>query len=122
MHCSTMREASADVLRPLVRTLARTASLEADVTRTDDAYRVVVDAPGVTAEGVTIAYVDGGIDITIDRLRSDSDEFRLVVPGRPTRYTDHIPLPADARVDPEAANAVLTDRGTLEITLPRTDS
>lgn len=122
MHCSTMRETSADVLRPLVRTLARTASLEADVTRTDDAYRVVVDAPGVTAESVTVAYVDGGLDITIDRLRSEPDAFRLVVPGRPTRYTDCIPLPADARVDPEAANAVLTDRGTLEITLPRTDS
>ena len=91
----------------------------ADVLESDDAYLVVLDLPGVDADGLDVSTGAGMVTISasrdvdvpaaftpVDRRRSSSLEFRL-------------PLPPDAAT--EGAEGSI-DRGVLELTLPKTGS
>ncbi len=119
-----MTERSMDLLGPLARMQAyrqRHHGLQADIIRLGSAYRIVVDAPGADPDATTIEYVDDGLDITIVRSRSLPAEYKRRLDGRADRIEGHITLPAAVTVDPDTASATITDRGTLEITLPHSE-
>jgi len=91
----------------------------ADVLESDDAYLVVVDVPGATAEGVDVRYVEDSVVVTVDRAREPHPGFEMQFPGRSDRLSADVELPADAVVEPEAATAELRADGTLYVTLPK---
>jgi len=112
------------VLKRIGRTRARMQEkrpLPVDVLESDAAYLVVFDAPGTRASDVQVRYVDGEVRVRIDRFRDFYDGFETVIPGRGLALDGRTPLPEDAAVDPNAATATLTDRGTLEIEVPKVD-
>jgi HSP20 family protein len=93
--------------------------LGADVFEGDDAYLVVFDVPGAAHSDVQVRYVDGEVLVRLDRFRGVHEGFEMVFPGRGMALDGRAALPEDARVDPEAASATLTPRGTLEVTVPK---
>ena len=112
------------VLKRVGRTRARMQErrpLPVDVLESDDAYLVVFDAPGTRASDVQVRYVDGEVRVRIDRFRDFYEGFEMVIPGRGLALDGRTTLPEDAMVDPDAATATLTDRGTLEIEVPKVD-
>lgn len=112
------------VLKRVGRTRARMQErrpLPVDVLESDEAYLVVFDAPGTRASDVQVRYVDGEVRVRIDRFRDFYDGFEMVIPGRGLALDGRTALPEDAMVDPDAATATLTDRGTLEIEVPKVD-
>jgi len=112
------------VLKRVGRTRARMQEkrpLPVDVLESDEAYLVVFDAPGTRASDVQVRYVEGDVRVRIDRFREFYEEFEMVIPGRGLALDGRAELPADAAVDPDAATATLTDRGTLEIEVPKVD-
>ena len=96
-------------------------SLPADVLESDDAYLVVFDAPGVAQTDVQVRYVDGAVEVRIDRFREFYDDHEMRVPGRGMSLDGRADLPADAHVDADAAQATLRANGTLEVHVPKRD-
>lgn len=90
----------------------------ADLLESDDAYLVVVDVPGATADRTDVRAQGRRLQVTIDRTDDHPDEFEYRREGRDRELTWELPLPPD--VDPGAATASV-DRGVLELELPRTD-
>jgi HSP20 family molecular chaperone IbpA len=93
--------------------------LAADLLESEDAYRVVFDAPGATATDVQVRFVDGGVSVRVDRFREFYEGFDMRFPGRGLSLDGRVELPDPAVVDADRATATLTDRGTLEIDLPK---
>jgi len=93
--------------------------IDADVLESDEAYLVVFDAPGAQPSDVQVRYVDGAVHVRIDRFRDYFEGFDMLFPGRGLSLDGKAELPPDARVDAGAARATLSDRGTLEIRIPR---
>jgi HSP20 family molecular chaperone IbpA len=93
--------------------------LAADVLESEDAYRVVFDVPGATRSDVQVKFVDRGVSIRVDRFREFHEGFEMRFPGRGLSLDGRVDLPEDAVVDAEGAVATLTDRGTLEVELPK---
>lgn len=96
--------------------------LSADVLESDAEFIVVFDAPGTTSNDVQVSYDDGSIEVRIDRFRSFYERFEMRIPGRGLSLRGRAELPADARVDRNAASAELRHDGTLWIHLPKVDS
>ena len=90
----------------------------ADLLESDDAYKLVLDVPGVTADTAEIVAEGSRLTIEARREKAVPEEFRYLREDRPLFLDAELPVPRDA--DGEAANAVI-DRGVLEITLPKTD-
>ncbi len=110
------------VLRRVGRASARaqeTRGLSADVLESEAAYLVVFDAPGATGSDVQVRYVDGRVEVRVDRFREFYEDFEMRFPGRGLALDGVAELPDDAVVDPDAAAATLTRRGTLEIRIPK---
>ncbi|MFW6384921.1 MAG: Hsp20/alpha crystallin family protein [Halodesulfurarchaeum sp.] len=95
--------------------------LSADVLESDAEFIVVFDAPGTTSNDVQVSYDDGSIEVRIDRFRSFYERFEMRIPGRGLSLRGRAELPADARVDRNAASAELRHDGTLWIHLPKVD-
>ncbi|MFB6192404.1 MAG: Hsp20/alpha crystallin family protein [Haloarculaceae archaeon] len=95
--------------------------LAADLLESDDAYLVVFDAPGATEADVEVRFENGAVRVRVDRFREFHEGFEMRVPGRGLSLDGEVDLPAGASVDPEAASATLTDAGTLEVRVPKTD-
>lgn len=106
---STLREA----LRELP------AAVFADVLESEEAYLVVVDLPGVTAETVELRVERGILHVEAGREKSPSPEFELVSEGREDDLGFELPLPVDASGRDASASV---DRGVLEVRLPRRSS
>lgn len=88
----------------------------ADLLESDDAYRLVVDLPGVTADGLDVEVRAGRLAIEARREKAVDAEYRYVEEGRDLFFDADLPLPPDASA--EGAEAAL-DRGVLEVTLPK---
>jgi HSP20 family protein len=121
-------EVSRSVGNRVLETVGRAASrvqeskgLPADVLESDDAYLVVFDAPGVAQTDVQVRYVDGAVEVRIDRFREFYDDHEMRVPGRGMSLDGRADLPADAHVDADAAQATLRANGTLEVHVPKRD-
>jgi HSP20 family molecular chaperone IbpA len=93
--------------------------LSHDLLESDDAYLVVFDAPGAESSDVQVRYLDGEVQVQIDRFREFHEGFDTVFPGRGLSLDGAAPLPEDARVDAEAASATLADDGTLRVRVPK---
>ena len=92
----------------------------ADLLESDDAYLLVLDVPGVTAETAEVVAEGGRLRIEARRAKSVPSEFQYLREDRPLFLDAELPLPRDA--DADDANASL-DRGVLEIRIPKlTDS
>lgn len=118
------RSIGSGLLRRAGRIAARVQErrgLESDLLESDDAYRVVFDAPGATASDVQVRYGEGGVSVRIDRFREFHEGFEMRFPGRGLSLDGRVELPEEAAIDPDAADATLTDHGTLEIELPKTE-
>lgn len=116
------RSAASAVLERVGRGMGRMQErkpLPCDILESDDAYLVVFDAPGATGSDVQVRFVDGEVQVRVDRFRDVREGFELRFPGRGLSLDGSARLPADAAVDAEAAEAVLTDRGTLEVRVPK---
>ncbi|WP_418280715.1 Hsp20/alpha crystallin family protein [Halorubrum sp. DTA98] len=88
----------------------------ADLLESDDAYVLVVDLPGATAETTEVLAENGRLVIEARREKATPDGFRYVREDRPLFLDAELPLPSDA--DGDGADAEM-ERGVLEVTLPK---
>jgi HSP20 family molecular chaperone IbpA len=93
--------------------------LSYDVLESDDAYLVVFDAPGVTRSDVQVRYVEGEVQVRLDRFRDFHEGFEMRFPGRGLSLDGRARLPPDADVEAGEASATLSDNGTLRIEVPK---
>jgi len=114
--------ATLDVLGRTAARLHEERGLDADVYEGEGEYLVVVDAPGAEPADVQTRYVDGALEVRVDRFRSFHEGFELVYPGRGLVLSTTVELPEGADVDPEAARASLEDDGTLTVHLPKRET
>jgi HSP20 family protein len=115
---------SSRAMEAVGRAMARTqehGGLGVDLLASTDAYLAVFDAPGAQGEDVQARYEDGAVLVRIDRFREHREGFEMRFPGRGLSLDGRVELPDDAEVDPASATATLTDNGTLQVRLPRTD-
>lgn len=99
--------------------LQTTRSLPVDVLESEQSYRVVFDAPGADPDDVQVRYVEGAVRVRIDRFREYRDAYEMRYPGRGMALEGDVDLPGDARVDPDAGTARLSETGTLRIDIPK---
>jgi HSP20 family molecular chaperone IbpA len=90
----------------------------ADLLEADDAYRLVLDVPGVTADTADIRSDGRRLVIEARRGKSVPAAFQYRREDRPLFLDAELPLPPDA--DGDAATAEI-DNGVLEIELPKAD-
>ena len=95
--------------------------LSADVLESDDAYLAVFDAPGATRSDVQVRFVDGAVEVQIDRFRDFFEGFEMRFPGRGLSLSGRADLPDGATPDPDGATATLTGSGTLQVRVPKSD-
>jgi len=91
-----------------------------DLLESEDAYLVVFDVPGATRSDVQVRFLDGGVQIRVDRFRDFYEGYEMRVPGRGLSLDGEADLPDDADVDPASASATLADNGTLRVRIPKT--
>ena len=95
--------------------------LSYDLLESDDAYLVVFDTPGVSNTDLQVQFREGAVEVRVDRFRDFYEGFEMVFPGRGLSLDGRAELPEDAAVDPQTADATLTDYGTLEVRVPKAD-
>jgi HSP20 family molecular chaperone IbpA len=89
----------------------------ADLLESEEAYMVVVDLPGATANTVDARVEDGRLRIEAQRRKDLPTEFRYVREDRSLFLDAELPLPPDATGD--GAEGTMR-RGVLELRLPKT--
>lgn len=88
----------------------------ADLLVGDDAYLLVIDLPGATAETVDARVEDGSLLVEARREKAVPPEFRYVSEDRSLFLDVELPIPPDATA--QNASAVV-DAGVLELRLPK---
>jgi len=112
------------VVESVGRAVGRTQEqrpLAADLLESDDAYLVVFDAPGVERPDVQVRFDDGRVEVRLDRFREFHEGYDMRFPGRGLSLEGSVRLPEGAAADPAGASATLTQHGTLQVRLPKTD-
>jgi len=97
-----------------LRGLPRAAA--ADLLESDDAYRLVIDLPGATAETTTITVAEGRLQIEAQREKAVPDGFEYRREDRPLFLDLELPLPPDVETDDAVASL---EAGVLVLTIPR---
>ena len=92
--------------------------LSYDLLESEDDYLVVFDAPGAEHSDVQVRFVDGEVQVRVDRFREFHEEFEMRFPGRGLALSGRAQLPGDA-VEAADATATLTDAGTLQVRVPK---
>lgn len=93
--------------------------LDADLLESPDAYHVVFDAPGADTHDIDVRYLNGSVQVTVERFRDYREGYTMRFPGRGLTLRGSVTLPTDAIVDPTDGSAELGDDGTLHVTLPK---
>lgn len=88
-----------------------------DLLESEEAYLVVLDVPGVSAETIDVAVEDGAVSIEARRRKDLPEEYRYVEENRSLFFDASLPLPRDA-TDAGEPEATVTD-GVLELFLPK---
>ena len=96
--------------------------LPVDLLESDDAYLAIFDAPGAQSSDVQVRLDGRTVEVRIDRFREYHEGFEMRFPGRGVTLDGTVTLPADAAVEGSEATAKLTDNGTLEVQIPKSDS
>ncbi|RQG94436.1 Hsp20/alpha crystallin family protein [Natrarchaeobius chitinivorans] len=87
-----------------------------DLLESDDAYLLVVDVPGVTADALEVSAEDGHLGIEAQREKDLPGEYRYLEENRSIFFDVELPVPEDAL---EGEADVSVDRGVLELTIPK---
>ncbi len=87
-----------------------------DLLESEDAYLLVLDVPGVTAESLEVAIDDGRISIDARREKAPAGDYRYLEENRSLFLEVELPLPDDAS---DAGGEATVDRGVLELRLPK---
>lgn len=88
-----------------------------DLLESEDAYLLLLDVPGVSADSLDLAVEGGRLSIDAQREKAPDDDYRYLEETRSLFLEVDLPLPDDAvGTEPEAT----VDRGVLEVTLPKT--
>jgi HSP20 family protein len=87
-----------------------------DLLESEDAYLLVLDLPGATADSTDVTVADGRIVVDARREKTAEDEYRYLEENRPLLVDVDLPLPDDAAEDAAEASV---ERGVLELTLPK---
>ncbi len=87
-----------------------------DLLESDDAYLLVIDVPGVSAETIDVAVEDDRILIEARREKTLPGDYQYLEENRSLFVDADLPLPSDASEDDAAA---VVDRGVLELTIPK---
>lgn len=90
-----------------------------DLLESDDAYRLVFDLPGVTADDLTLDVRRCRLHVDARRAKDIPDGFRYEREERPLFIEFDVPLPPNAVGD--GASATL-DAGELDVTIPKADA
>lgn len=101
-------------LRDALRDLPETVF--ADLLESEDAYLLVIDLPGATAETVDVRVSAGRLEIEARREKDLPPEFQYVEEERSLFFDAELPLPPDA-TGGDADGTM--KRGVLELTLPK---
>ncbi len=104
-------------LREALRDLPETVF--ADLLESEDAYLLVVDLPGVTAETVDVEVEGGRLVIEARREKALPPEYRYRREDRSLFLDAELPLPGDAT--DEGADASV-EAGVLEVRLPKREA
>jgi HSP20 family molecular chaperone IbpA len=88
----------------------------ADLLESDDAYLLVLDLPGVTAETMELRVESGRLSIEARRQKDAPAGFQYLREDRSLFLDAELPLPPDALGEDAEASV---DRGVLELTLPK---
>ncbi|WP_207587044.1 Hsp20/alpha crystallin family protein [Halomontanus rarus] len=90
-----------------------------DLLESDEAYLLVLDVPGVSAETLELVVENGRISIEARREKDLPADYRYLEENRSLFFDADLPLPADAAET--EAQAVVTN-GVLELTLPKREA
>lgn len=96
-------------------------SLPADLLESDDAYLAVFDAPGATAGDISVRFQGNTLTVSVDRFREFRDGYEMRFPGRGLALGGEVELPPESTVDADAADATLTQAGTVEVLVPKVE-
>lgn len=91
----------------------------ADVLESDDAYLLVLDLPGVTADDVELTATRGLVEIEVTRRSDAPPGFERVVEERENELSFEFPIPMDATGENAEASI---ESGVLELRLPKQDT
>jgi len=104
-------------LRDALRELPE--SVFADLLESDDAYLIVLDLPGVTADTAEFRVERGRLVVEARRGKDVPPEFRYVSEDRPLFVDAEIPLPPDATGAGASAEA---DGGVFAVEIPKREA
>lgn len=91
----------------------------ADLLESEDAYLLVVDLPGATADTVDVEVAGARLRVEARREKDTPMEYRYLREERPLFLDADLPLPPDATgADAEGR----MERGVLELRLPKSGS
>ncbi|MFC4357321.1 Hsp20/alpha crystallin family protein [Halobium salinum] len=91
----------------------------ADLLESDDAYLLVLDLPGVSADSTDVRAERGRLRIEARREKELPPEYRYVREDRSLFLDAELPLPPDAS---DAGAEATVDRGVLEVRLPKREA
>ncbi|WP_323172182.1 Hsp20/alpha crystallin family protein [Natrialba sp. PRR66] len=91
-----------------------------DLLESDEAYLLVLDVPGITADSLGWTVEDGRLSITGQRAKAVPDDYHYLEENRSLFLDVDLPLPDEVRAADVEANAVV-ERGVLELTLPKSE-
>ncbi|WP_436933909.1 Hsp20/alpha crystallin family protein [Halovenus marina] len=103
-----------ETLREAMRDLPDTVF--ADLLEGDDAYLIVIDMPGASAETIDARVEMGSVQIEARRDKDVPGEFRYVTEDRSLFFDITLPTPPDATGESAAASI---ENGVLELRLPK---
>jgi len=92
------------------------ASVFADVLESDDAYLLVIDLPGASADTLDVSVDEGKLIVEAQREKAVDPAFRYVEEDRSLFLDAELPLPPDATG--RGAEGTIDD-GVLELRVPK---
>ncbi|PSP39262.1 heat-shock protein Hsp20 [Halobacteriales archaeon QH_10_70_21] len=95
--------------------------LSADLLEGDEAYLAVFDAPGARAADVDVRFEENTLTVRVDRFRELHEDYEMRFPGRGLSLEGSVTLPETADVEAGRAEATLTERGALEVLIPKSE-
>jgi HSP20 family molecular chaperone IbpA len=95
--------------------------LSADLLEGDEAYLAVFDAPGARAADVDVRFEENTLTVRVDRFRELHEDYEMRFPGQGLSLKGSVTLPETADVEAGRAEATLTERGALEVLIPKSE-
>ena len=95
--------------------------LSVDMLEGNEAYLAVFDAPGARAADVDVRFDHDTLTVRVDRFRELHEDYEMRFPGRGLSLEGSVTLPETADVEADRAEATLTEHGTLEVLVPKSE-